>query len=276
MSGAKLKNLILLILALTVAFLLAAVIPVKTGEQRTRRAVEKELRTLFAESSITLPAELPDAGSPLSVIELNEDDGSAQAAALLGADAAMSADSTAFLSRWTGEKGSLTIRRSGAITAELTGTAAVRDEEADARRLLEAMGCQLHALHPAVRKSAGVYMIEAEQALLGVPVFGETMQFTYTNGALRQASGTVVSAAVQTVSRVSEKKCCSCADALVRWLACRDDLGWIGSAVTAVQQGYVRTDAASAAARFTPVWRIDTDSGSFYVSGISGEVSRPD
>lgn len=276
MSGGKLKNLILLILALTVAFLLVAVVPVKTGELRTRRAVEKELQTLFASRSISLPGELPIEDSPLYAVELAEDDGGTPAAALLGPGTTLSNDSTIFLRRWTGECGSVSIRRGGAITAELNSTQTVRDQEAETRRLLAAMGCQSDALRPAVRKSAGVYMIEAEQTLLGVPVFGDSLQFTYTNGALQQVTGTVICAAEQTVSRVSEAGCCSCADALVRWLSCRDALGFIGSTVTGVRQGYLRTDAASAAARFTPVWRIETDAGDFYVSGLNKDVFRAD
>ena len=34
--------------------------------------------------------------------------------------------------------------------------------------------------------------------------------------------------------------------------------------------------SASAAARLTPVWRIDTDAGSFYVSGVTREVTPAD
>ena len=66
----------------------------------------------------------------------------------------------------------------------------------------------------------------------------------------------------------------SAADALVVFLSARFELGWMGSAVVGMEQGYLRSETAAAATvHLTPVWRLDTDTGSFYVNGITGEVT---
>jgi hypothetical protein len=76
-----------------------------------------------------------------------------------------------------------------------------------------------------------------------------------------------------TFTRVSDSASISCADALVELLASRDSLGWVGSRITLVQQGYEHFDTASAAVRLVPVWRIDTDTGSFVVNGMTREIT---
>ena len=61
--------------------------------------------------------------------------------------------------------------------------------------------------------------------------------------------------------------------ALARLLAGRDALGWVGSAVTELTLGYLPSENAGTGMRFVPVWRIETDAGSFYVNGITREIT---
>ena len=56
-------------------------------------------------------------------------------------------------------------------------------------------------------------------------------------------------------------------------LAGRDALGWVGSAVTELTLGYLPSENAGTGMRFVPVWRIETDAGSFYVNGITREIT---
>ena len=58
-----------------------------------------------------------------------------------------------------------------------------------------------------------------------------------------------------------------------RLLAGRDALGWVGSAVTELTLGYLPSENAGTGMRFVPVWRIETDAGSFYVNGITREIT---
>ena len=148
-----------------------------------------------------------------------------------------------------------------------------RSYEQDMQRRLRGMGYTVWQTQPAVRQADGVYALGVEQALLGMPVFGGTLTFTYQDGALRAADG-VFYPESGVITRVSEEACISCADALTQILASRDALGWVGSQITGMQQGYLHSETATSALRFTPVWRVETDTTVFYVNGITREVRQ--
>ena len=141
------------------------------------------------------------------------------------------------------------------------------------RRRLRGMGYTVWQAQPAVRQEDGVYALRVEQALLGMPVFGGTLTFSYQNGMLCAADG-VFYPESGSIARVSEEACISCADALTQILASRDALGWVGSQITGMQQGYLHSETATSALRFTPVWRVETDTAVFYVNGITREVRQ--
>ena len=63
------------------------------------------------------------------------------------------------------------------------------------------------------------------------------------------------------------------ADALAQLLARRDALGWVGSAVTGLTQAYLPSDQAGTGIRFVPVWLVETDAGSFFINGITREIT---
>ena len=62
-------------------------------------------------------------------------------------------------------------------------------------------------------------------------------------------------------------------DALAQLLARRDALGWVGSTVTSLTQGYLPSDQAGTGIRFVPVWLVETDAGSFFINGITREIT---
>lgn len=164
------------------------------------------------------------------------------------------------------------LSRSGELTARLTGASQAHDLARATRRYLRSMDFAVASVSEPLRESAGVYSVTAVQSLCGVPVFESALTFTYRNSALSRVDGTFYPAG-ETV-RVSESACISCADALVCLLSSRDSLGWVGSEILSCEQGYVHSETASSAMRFVPVWRIETDAGTFHVSGITRDVRQ--
>ena len=75
-----------------------------------------------------------------------------------------------FESEYTSELGTLTLTRTGGFSAALTGGAHVRNYEKSATKLLHSMGFQFQQLSR--RQTEAGVTLEAEQTLLGVPVFG--------------------------------------------------------------------------------------------------------
>ena len=119
---------------------------------------------------------------------------------------------------------------------------------------------------------AGVYELFCTQSVLNVPVFSDGLCLRYENGALTAISGTFFGGEAAP-ARIGTETCISCADALTAFLSQREMLGWNGSEIRSVRQGYRYTDTAAAIVRMTPAWRIETDTGTFFVGGISRELS---
>ena len=273
MPVSKLKNMTLLILLLANLLLVLVLIPNRAAQDREAEQIRHSLQQLCAEQQISLdPSVIPDTVT-LYALELSEDSAvSLQAAsALLGEQVLVQDDSTRYLSLYSAQTGTCRIGRGGSFEAALTGSSEVRDLTKDARKTLKAMGFQVHALTEPFRQSPGIYTMQAQQSILGMPVFSEGLTLQWSNNCLSTLSGTFYTGAM---SRISDAPGLSAADAVVAFLSGRFELGWVGSAITAMEQGYLQAETAAAAViRLTPIWRLDTDTGSFYVDGISGQVS---
>lgn len=270
----KVKNLILLILSVSVICLLLLVVPVRLEQTQAEQALHARLEELYAAHDIALSGDDLPASVRLYAIELTgREAGNLEAAkAILGENVVTEGDSTRFSTLYSSERGSCTIDLDGRMAASLSAGEEKRLHQREAEGLLKEMGFVLAAA-PVVHQGEGnEACLDVEQALLGVPVFSEGLHLTYTGGRLSAVSG-VFFAGEQQITRISENACISCADALVALLSRRDELGWVGSSVIAVRQGYRYAESASTTLRLTPVWHIETDTGSFEVSGLSGEVS---
>lgn len=275
MPVSKLKNLAILILLLANLLLLLAIVPNRLASRQETDTLHQSLCSLYEQQEITLSPELIPDTVPLYVLELKEDPDSSlpAATALLGEEVTAQDDSSRYLSVYHSDLGECSISRSGEFSAQLTGQEESRDLRTASRKTLKKMGFDHSALPEAVRVRAGVYTVTATQQVLGVPVFAGDLILTYSNNRLTTLEG-VFFPGVHGLTRVSDSSCISAADALVAFLSARYSLGWVGSSVTGLQQGYVRSDTAAAAAvRLTPVWRLETDTGSFQINGMTGEVT---
>lgn len=275
MPVSKLKNLAILILVLANLALALLVFPNRIRVRQETEALHASLSGLYEQQEIALdPDVIPDT-VPLYVLELKEDGtGSLQAArALLGENVWLHDNSTRYLNEYRSEKGSCSISQSGEFSAGLTQWEPQRDLRAASRKLLKEMGFSSTALPEPVLAEDDTYTVSATQQVLGVPVFSGDLLLTWKDGCLTSLHG-IFFPGTNTLSRVSDSSCMSAADALVRFLSIRYELGWVGSAVTGLQQGYVRSETAAAATvRLTPVWRLETDTGLYQINGMTGEVT---
>ena len=274
MPVSKIKNLILLILAICVICLLFLAVPMRAGQVRAEQALHAQLEELFDSYDIQLDRNILPRSVDLYTVELSgqQADNAAAAAALLGADAALEPDSTHYAATYTSPAGSCTFRAGGGFSAALTGGESTSDMAGAAGKLLKKIGFDTESISQPQRQSAGVYTLTAKQRILGVNVLSEGLTLTYTNGVLTKMEGTFLTGVSQAV-RTSKNACVSCAGALTSLLSSRDALGWVGSRILSVQQCYRFSEAPSGAMRLTPVWLIETDTGSFCIGGMSREVT---
>ena len=271
MSVSRMKNLIILVLSICAACLLAVAVPNRLSQTHEQRRMLAELKTLYESYGLRIELDELPRSPTLYSVELSESGAQTAAQALLGQKAVQPDGGDRFESEYTSELGTLTLTRTGGFSAVLTGGAHVRNYEKSAAKLLHSMGFQFQQLSR--RQTEAGVTLEAEQTLLGVPVFGSGLTRSYADGQLQRVEGTFYTGS-ESITRVSEQQSITAADALTQLLAGRDALGWVGSQITGMQQGYLHSETATSALRFTPVWRVETDTTVFYVNGITREVRQ--
>lgn len=271
----KLKNLAIFILLLANVALSFVVFPSRAGVRQEENALRQSLCDLYEQQEVLLlPETIPDTAT-LYMLELKENSESdlEAAAALLGEQLFVQDDSTRYLSAYRSGFGQCSISRSGEFSAKLTDSKEVRDLEWASRRLLKDMGFSHLPLQEPRRIRAGVYTVTATQTILDLPIFSDGLTLTWSNNRLTALDGVFFTGG-DTLTRVSDSACITAADALIAFLDARYALGWVGSEITALRQGYVRSETAAATAvRLTPVWQLETDTGIFHVHGMTGEVT---
>lgn len=274
MPVSKLKNLTIFILLMANLALILLVAPNRVQSRQEEEALWESLERLYTEAEITLSPEARADTLSLYQLELKEGgDADLQAAGvLLGDKLLKQEDSTRYLSSYRSDRGTCQISQNGEFQAQLTDQPERGDLKKSAQRTLRSMGFSWASMDEPERVRAGVYELRAVQSVLGVPVFSDGLTLTYSNNRLTALEGTFLTGA-KTLTRVSDRACLTAGDALVVFLSARYELGWVGSEVLSMEQGYVLTETAAAATvRLTPVWLLGTDTGSFLVNGISGEV----
>lgn len=275
MPISKVKNIVIFILVLVNILLLCLVIPLVQERQAQAAEAYAQLETLMERYGVQLHTETLPTTRTLYTVEFTpRDDGALPAMqALLGEMVLMENDSTRYVQIYRSEQGICQLSRGSDLEARLEGREAASDLPAAAAAELEAMGLDTAYVTTPTRSSAGIYSVTAVQRLLDVPVFTAALRCTFQNGVLSRMEGTLYFDTTD-LCRTDDNTCCSAADALVAFLGSRDALGWVGSSVTDVAQGYCRAETASAAVvRLVPGWRISTDTGDFWVNGISRQVS---
>ena len=165
MSVSKIKNLILLILAMAVGFLLILVIPSKTAQAREEAALYSRLETLYEGCGVQLSGDSLPTSVRLYTVELESSraDESAAVNALLGTQAAAEDDTVRYSSVYSSEFGTCSLKANGSFTAALSGALTASDPVSGTKRILRSMGFRAASVSAAVRSSAGVYRVTAYQ-----------------------------------------------------------------------------------------------------------------
>lgn len=275
MPAPKLKNLTILILLLANLMLAIVVFPNRAGIRQEEDALRQSLCDLYTAQEITLlPETVPDT-TPLYVLELKENPDSdlQAAAALLGQQLLVEDDSTRYVSSYRSAIGQCSISRSGDFSAAFSEPMTVRDIHRASRKLLKDMGFSHLPLAEAHPMQENVCTVTAIQTILDMPVFSNGLTLTWSDDSLISING-IFFTGTDTLARVSDSACISAADALVSFLDARYGLGWVGSEIVALRQGYVRSETAAATTvRLTPVWQLETDTGTFHIHGMTGDVT---
>lgn len=269
MPVSKLKNLVLLILLLSNLILLSLLVPRQIKQKQEVQQLRDTLSELCEKQNVTLASDKIPETIPLYPLELAN-----AAHAELHALQSFAGDDIAYTDGTI--KGDCVQQtghwENGTIRLKLQNQKAVSSLQRSAKKTLDAMSFQYHSLTQPERLSPGMYTLRAKQTILGVPLFSQGLTLTYSNSCLSEVSGEFFAG---TLTKTDSHTCISVSDAVVSFLSARVDLGWVGSSITALEQGYLPS-VSGGIVRLTPVWKLTTDTGSFYVHGITSEVIATD
>ncbi len=273
MAKAKLKNVALLLLVLTNLLLLWMTIPTIGQSYRASQGTASQLAQLFSQYDVTFSPDIVPETTTLYVAELSTDqhDATPSIQAILGDTVYVEDSSTQHQQKYRSAMGYCDIARTGDFLCQLDDGPSVSDMRTYVVGLLGNMGITTTQVSQPVQQSSGIYQVTATQQLFGVPYLSSHLDFFFENGALTTISGNGILGDAQFTR--SGEPAMGYKDALVVFFASRDTLGWVGTTITEITQSFSLTDTASASLlRLSPGWTITTDTGSFWVDGITRQI----
>ena len=271
MSWSKLKNIIILMLVTVNLMLAALALFYWQKEASSRRAAMENAVAILGKQGISLQTEWKEMSLPVLEIQRDQHREETVATALLGA--AVREDRGAGVYRYSGDKGVIQFHSNGEFSASfapgafpLEGT----QPEKHALETLELLDFQGQVV--AVESQDGITTVTVRQRYGDTLLLSCQAVLVYENSCLtaisqgRRLNGTPSAASKQ-------EETIPAASALICFVNGLKELGDVCSTVTAVEESYRFSTSFSGPARLIPVWYITTDTGSYQLDGLTGEVS---
>ena len=270
MEWSKLKTIILLMLAGVNLFLLLLV-----GLRAGRGAVyEEEARQAAAqvleEGGITFGLEQVPDDISLPVLSLTRDREreEADAQSLLGD---VTREESGVRPRYTGAGGTAEFSMNGSFLVEFSGTAhslQPGQDVADASRAyLARIGFQ--ATEGWVEHQGDLTVFTCLQLWEGTPVFSCPATLTWQGSSLVRMEGVRLAGEA---SAGAGQSLLSTPTVLLRFLSGISQGGYVCSRIDGMEAGYLAA-GSSRTVQLSPVWRVRTDTGYFYVDAATGAVT---
>lgn len=265
METFRLKNIAILILLLLNIGLLALIASQRWQSRRVESETVRQLETLCQTSQLTLNSRLQLSQPLLSSLSLSRRGETERAIAvyLLGGSA-VSASQGGGIYSYEGDHGTIQFRSGGSFDGSRL-TLPVDDITEFCRQFCQQFGYE--DLQFQVQNRTG--SVTAVQQLSGVPISGCGLTLRFERGMLTSVSGAHVNLE-DAVAAPAERM--TCVTALVRFLDYRTTAGIVCGAVEEIRCVYELHSGPSL--RLLPMWRIDTDTYTYFVDCATGEVTR--
>lgn len=268
MKISGLKNIIIIILLITNAFLLCLVVPSIIKQERQRQETLNDIQSLIFKAGITLETEIPD-NDTLQVLNTYYDlEKAGQAAAVLISQPALTADSD-FSRSYSGIGGTADFSKSGDFLYTLDGsTEAVDNTQGNASSILKKLGYNTTEFR--IVTSGDSKTITAYQKLGEVPVFDCIVTFNYEKSVLQTVYGHLLNGTVTAAK--TESASVNAETAIIKFLGESKSNGWIFTSIIGIEAGYNEDSTTASYISLAPVWRITTDTGVYDVNAIDCTV----
>ncbi len=271
MEWSKLKSIIIVMLLLVNAFLLVLVMQREGSEIQHAEESKQQVIALLEENGISFRPENLPADISFSMLEITRvrDREDAMAQSLLG-DAVKQDNMSGISASYLSDAGSADFFSTGKFSLTFSAEGAPLDgmtTEAHAALCLEKLG--IAATLERTAQTAEITELTYCQTWNGVPVYSNRIVFRYDDHQLESIDGTYLDGVPsQTGNSVSM----SAATALVTFFAgINSGAVSVCAEIQTMSSGYLAQSAQPNT--LVPAWRIVTDTGDYYVSTESSEIT---
>lgn len=268
MESFRLKNIIILILALMNLFLLGSLYGRASAQQEAQDRIRQQLVELFSSDSArialdsgTISFQTPPAGGTLTRDVANDQ----KVATLLLGEGLLRSDQGGGIYSYENSAGAAAFRSDGNFDVTLH-----LSDSADAGKLFRDFCKEFHYEEIDSANADGIFSASAVRAFSGHQVINSTVTFQTSENAL-YITGTYLP---DTLSPADREDALSGPSALTAFLNTRREMGAVISAVTGMYPCYELQSTAAAPMTLTPAWCIETDAGNYYVNCYTGAVTR--
>ncbi len=266
MERARLKNIIILILALLNAFLLGSMAVQRLQADSAQARLAQELSRLFASDGILLnAADVPTVPSPVTKTPVRSTDEDRLLAVFFLGDALNTQDEGGGIYTCRSSRGEAIFRSNGSFEVRLLA------DQQDAATLIQRF-CQefnYQALEWSLSQNNGT--VSALQYVDNCPVIDASAVFRVEDGRLLSVSGIHLPQA----STVSDETPLNAVTALTIFLQERRRSGVVISSVSEVYPCYRLQTTTASPMTLSPAWCIITNTGKCYVNSSTGAVTLP-
>lgn len=271
MEWSKIKTIILLMLVGVNLFLLGLV-GLRAGrgalyEDETRQAVVQVLERggiAFAPDQVPRDIRLP------TLTVTRDRDSEAEVSRILLGDVVQTGESEV-RPTYTGQAGTAEFSLNGTFTVTFTQgrwqRQAGQSLEDASLNCLEQIGFQ--GVSGQSSTQGEVTTLTYFQAWDSAPLFSCRVALTWEGDTLTALAGSRLAGTVETSANQS---LLSTPTVLMRFLASVSEGGWVCSRIEGMSAGYLASGSGRSV-QLTPVWRIRTDTGAYYVDAVTGSVT---
>ena len=273
MEGSKLKNIVIVILVLLNLFLLVLSGGRRMQDVRSRDQARSAAVEVIRRSGVTLDEQNVPVGMDLLPMVAQRDLKSEilQARALLGGDVTAQARGGEVY-RYGNEAGWLQVHSTGQYSAMLTAGAALTEQEQPeehAVALLRLLDMECRVVACDVVDGQGEVLLN--QTLNGADVLDCQVSIQYRDGCAVQITGNRrLLGQAEAVGGVPV----TVATALMRLYNGLNDMGDVYNAIKTIAPAYVLSSEGAGSMRLTPVWQVETDTGTYRLDTLTGILTR--
>lgn len=270
MATSKIKSLIIYILLFVNLFLLGLLASDWLQTRRSRQTIETEVRSILADSGITMDhIRLPDNTQVKSYTLTRDYTEEAKLVSSILGRLTVQELQNGNIMYYRGEKGEASFRSTGDFEVLLTNHAVpINGDTVDtARSVLRKMGIQAQFVPELSSQTGNTYStVVMIWEYEGLPVVNAQIQFTFTSEFLMMISGT----RMLDLQREDDTfRPLDSATLLTRFVGIVSRNGYVFSELKEIRPVYLSPD--SSGGKLTPLWRIETDGGTFYLNMTTGE-----